>query len=144
MLELRCRTESSLPEVAESLLNSIPDGVRIVLLNGTLGAGKTALVKQLVRLLKANDEASSPTFSLINEYSGPEPIVHIDLYRLESVEEAMDIGIEDYFYSGNWVFVEWPELILPIVPEEHVIIEINVEPDSSRIFRIFKNTTSLA
>ena len=68
-------------------------------------------------------------------------IVHIDLYRLETLEEALDIGIEDYIESGDWVFIEWPALIMPLIHSGYASIDIRVEPDSSRIFRILIDST---
>ena len=140
-MDIHCKTEDDLHEVAQRALDFLPESTRIVLLSGDLGAGKTALVKELVSILRSDDEVSSPTFSIINEYEGASRIVHIDLYRLETLEEALDIGIEDYIESGDWVFIEWPALIMPLIHSGYASIDIRVEPDSSRIFRILIDST---
>ena len=101
-----------------------------------MGAGKTTFIRALVRALGVNDdEASSPSFSIINEYRSDttaELIYHFDLYRLESVEEALEIGVEDYFDSGALCLLEWPERIEALLPDDTVIVDIAVNPDESR------------
>lgn len=141
-MELHCRTEAELPSTAAKALDFISDYSRIVLLRGDLGAGKTTFIAELARLLGVEEKTSSPTFALINEYAGGELIYHIDLYRLETLEEAIDIGIEDYLYSGHWVFIEWPEIVLPLVPKPFTIIDISTGPESLRIFSILKDSTA--
>ena len=141
LMDIRCKTEDDLHEVAQRALDFLPESTRIVLLSGDLGAGKTALVKEFVSILESDDMVSSPTFSIINEYEGASRIVHIDLYRLETLEEALDIGIEDYIESGDWVFIEWPGLIMPLIHSGYASIDIRVEPDSSRNFRILIDST---
>ncbi len=104
--------------------------------NGPMGAGKTTFIRALVRALGVNDdEASSPSFSIINEYRSDttaELIYHFDLYRLESVEEALEIGVEDYFDSGALCLLEWPERIEALLPDDTVIVDIAVNSDESR------------
>ncbi len=104
--------------------------------NGPMGAGKTTFIRALVRALGVNDdEASSPSFSIINEYRSDttaELIYHFDLYRLESVEEAVEIGVEDYFDSGALCLLEWPERIEALLPDDTVIVDIAVNSDESR------------
>lgn len=101
-----------------------------------MGAGKTTFIRALVRALGVNDdEASSPSFSIINEYRSDttaELIYHFDLYRLESVEEALEIGVEDYFDSGALCLLEWPERIEALLPDDTVIVDIAVNSDESR------------
>jgi tRNA threonylcarbamoyladenosine biosynthesis protein TsaE len=124
--------ESDLPAVAKRLLLAAGDR-RIFLLEGTLGAGKTTLIKQLCASLGVDpSEVHSPTYALVNEYEGMETVYHLDLYRLKSLDEAIDIGIEDILYSGQYCFIEWPELIEPILPAEVIRIKLELAPDSAR------------
>ena len=92
-----------------------------------MGAGKTTLIKEICRQLGSSDHFSSPTYSIVNEYriSEQTKIYHIDLYRLKDVEEALSIGIEDYLYSNYYCFVEWPELVEHLLPEDTVKVTIN-------------------
>lgn len=141
-MEIRCSSLASLPGVASKLLDEIGPHRSVVLLEGDLGAGKTTLVQELCRALGAVELATSPTFSLVNEYPIDNGVIyHIDLYRLENLDEAVNIGIEEYLYSGNWCFVEWPQLIIPILEEPYYKVEITVVGDSERIFRILKFAT---
>jgi len=102
---------------------------KIFLLKGDLGAGKTTLVKHWMEELKVSDTVSSPTFSLVNEYIGPHhSIYHMDMYRLEDISEAYDIGIEEYLYdSEHHCIIEWPGIIMEILHPAFVVVEINVE-----------------
>ena len=123
--------ESDLISIAELILS---DGSfsNIFCLSGDLGAGKTRLIKSFGELLKLEDEVSSPTYSIINEYSSPKgPVFHMDLYRLDSVEAVQDIGFEEYLYSGQPIFIEWPEIAQNILPACNQI-NISAEHDSSR------------
>lgn len=110
--------------VAADILASYPDN-RIFILKGEMGAGKTTLVKALCRHLGVVDETASPTFAIINEYASPNGrICHLDLYRLKSVAEALDIGILDIIDSGDYCFIEWPELIEGFLPEGVVTLSL--------------------
>lgn len=108
--------------------------------NGPMGAGKTTFIRALSRALGvSDDEANSPSFSIINEYRSDttaELIYHFDLYRLESVDEALEIGVEDYFDSGALCLLEWPERIEPLLPDDTVIVDIKVNPDESRTLNL--------
>ena len=107
---------------------------KIVLFSGEMGAGKTTLIKEFCQYLGVQDEVSSPTFSLVNEYEGNAgPIYHFDLYRIRSEEELYDIGYEDYFFSGYLCLVEWPEMASGIIPENHISVKIRVENDQRLI-----------
>lgn len=104
-----------------------------------MGAGKTTFIKAICEQLGVTDDAvASPTFAIVNEYqpSTPSPvsskIFHFDFYRIKKISEAYDIGCEDYFYSGNLCFIEWPELIEPLLPDDAVRVTIDVQPDGSR------------
>ncbi|MCE5205339.1 MAG: tRNA (adenosine(37)-N6)-threonylcarbamoyltransferase complex ATPase subunit type 1 TsaE [Porphyromonadaceae bacterium] len=102
---------------------------------GNMGAGKTTFIKALCEALGVAETVSSPTFAIINEYRGTEgtPIFHFDFYRINKIEEAFDFGYEDYFYSGNLCFIEWPELVESILPQDAVKIAIRVAEDGRRI-----------
>lgn len=99
---------------------------RILVLNGTMGAGKTTLSKAICKELEVLDNVQSPTFSIVNEYLtlNDEVIYHFDFYRLEHPEEALAIGIEEYFDSGNLCLIEWPQKIGNLLPEQHLAIDI--------------------
>ncbi|HET6991292.1 MAG TPA: tRNA (adenosine(37)-N6)-threonylcarbamoyltransferase complex ATPase subunit type 1 TsaE, partial [Bacteroidia bacterium] len=118
-MKIIIESEDHLVEVSQKLLEFFPEK-RIFAFHGELGAGKTTFIKALCVELGVKDTMSSPSFSLVNEYhDGKEnPVYHFDLYRLKSPEEALDIGMEEYLYSGNYCFVEWPERAPEILPEE--------------------------
>ncbi len=123
-----------LPRAAAEFLAAIGDR-RIVALRGKMGAGKTTLVAELMRQLRMDDEASSPTFAIANEYHSSETgqtVYHFDFYRLESSAEAYDIGIEDYWDSGNLCLMEWTENIEDILADETLFVDIEELPDGSR------------
>jgi len=102
-------------------------------LEGNLGAGKTTFVQQICKKLGTKDIVTSPTFSLINPYiTDKGQIFHMDMYRLEHMEEAIDFGIEEYLWDGHICFIEWPELIEPILPDLFVRIKIELQEDQSR------------
>ena len=106
---------------------------KLVLFIGDLGAGKTTTIKCILKLLNCEDLGSSPSYSIINEYKANNTkIYHIDLYRLELAEEAFNLGIEDYLYSGNYCLVEWPQLIFDYLEEPYHIIKIEIQGDNSR------------
>lgn len=104
---------------------------------GEMGAGKTTFIAEVCRQLGSTEDSGSPTFSIVNEYSDADgnPIYHFDFYRLDSPAEALEIGAEDYFYSGNLCFMEWPERIGSLLPEEAVKVGIEELPDGRRIIR---------
>lgn len=123
---------SELDHAAKLLLKSFPDD-RVFLFYGNMGAGKTTFIKAICEVLEVQDNTSSPTFSIINEYkSSKGPIFHFDFYRIKEEEEAYDFGYEDYFYSGNYCFVEWPNKIPNLLPEDAKIIEIEITSSTSR------------
>jgi len=109
---------------------------KIVAIEGKMGAGKTTLIKSFCDVLGVAETVSSPTFSLVNEYADAEggSIFHFDFYRIKKLEEVYDIGYEEYFYSGNLCFIEWPEMISELLPENHVKIQIEVGENEERIF----------
>lgn len=125
------RSEEGVENAAREILDFCKSE-KIFAFYGQLGAGKTTIIKAMCRWLGAGEAFSSPTFSLVNEYDAGKPVYHIDLYRLNSLAEALDIGIEEYLYSGNYCFIEWPQVIAPVLPEESVQINIDVNQHQER------------
>ncbi|MWB93972.1 tRNA (adenosine(37)-N6)-threonylcarbamoyltransferase complex ATPase subunit type 1 TsaE [Flavobacterium sp. GA093] len=123
-------------EVAAQILAQNPK--KIILFNGEMGAGKTTLIKQLCKSLGVQDATSSPTFSLVNEYfaANNQIVYHFDFYRLNRENEALDMGVDDYLYSGNWCFIEWPEKIASLIPEEHSVVTIELMADGKRNLKL--------
>lgn len=119
-------------EVASQIVAQNPN--KVILFHGEMGVGKTTLIKALAKCLGVIGATSSPTFSLVNEYQTTtnQIVYHFDFYRLKIETEALDMGADDYFYSGNWCFIEWPEKIPNLVPEAHSIITINLLSDGKR------------
>ncbi|KAF0199141.1 MAG: ATP-binding protein [Bacteroidetes bacterium] len=137
-IELRCGGISDLDRIAGELISLYP-GKRIFALSGPMGSGKTTFIQALCRRLNVVDVVNSPTFSIVNEYltSVGASVFHFDLYRIRKADELLDIGYEDYFYSGDYCFIEWPELAADLIPDESVSITIEVEePGEDRIFTI--------
>lgn len=129
---------AALPEYSQRLLENFPNA-RVFAFTGEVGAGKTTFIQQLCKQLGIHEVVSSPTFALVNEYGytdtqsgNKNSAYHLDLYRLRSIEEALDIGIEDYLYSGKYCFVEWPEIIEPLLPEDTLRIHLEILSDSQR------------
>ncbi len=111
---------------------------KVILFNGEMGAGKTTFIKQLCKTLGVTVATSSPTFSLVNEYEADnnQLVYHFDFYRLKKETEALDMGVDDYLYSGNWCFIEWAENIANLIPENHSSITIEVLPDGKRLLKL--------
>ncbi|WP_296682423.1 tRNA (adenosine(37)-N6)-threonylcarbamoyltransferase complex ATPase subunit type 1 TsaE [Flavobacterium sp.] len=125
-------TIDELESVAQQIIAQQP--ARVILFHGEMGVGKTTLIKQLCKKLGVTEATSSPTFSLVNEYETitNQIVYHFDFYRLKNEMEALDMGADDYFYSGNWCFIEWAEKIPNLIPEEHAIITIELVDDGKR------------
>ena len=125
MLSLKAKGLDELDQVAARILESRPHS-RVFAFYGSMGAGKTTLIKSLCKQLMVKDVVVSPTFSLINEYRTDrnEPVYHFDFYRINSLTEAFDMGYEEYFYSGAYCFIEWPEKIEQLLPAGFVYISI--------------------
>lgn len=123
-------------KIALQIINSNPE--KVILFNGEMGAGKTTLIKTLCKTLGVHEATSSPTFSLVNEYEtyDNQLVYHFDVYRLKSQTEALDMGIDEYLYSGNWCFIEWAEKIPDLLPENHSIITICVLEDGKRLLKL--------
>ncbi len=134
MFQTHIKGLSALKDTAKQLLARFPED-RIFAFYGKMGAGKTTFIKALCRELGSHDNITSPTFALINEYSTDQGAViyHFDFYRIKKLEEAYDLGYEDYIYSGNYCFIEWPEMIQSLLPQGIVEVKI-VETDFGERF----------
>lgn len=117
---------------AKALLVQKP--AKVILFHGEMGAGKTTFIKALSQELGVKNATSSPTFSLVNEYEtgNGEIVYHFDMYRLKNEMEALDMGIEDYLYSGHWCFIEWAENIPNLIPDPHAAVTLTVLSDGKR------------
>ena len=110
---------------------------KIFLFYGDMGAGKTTFIKSICQKLGVDDTVSSPTFSIVNEYASPAgPVFHFDFYRLKTETEAMDLGFEEYLYSGNYCFIEWPEKVPNLLPDHAVNVRITITGDQERQLKI--------
>ena len=139
MFQTKITDISALQDTAKQLLDFFPDD-RIFAFYGNMGAGKTTFIKALCHQLGSEDNVTSPTFALINEYSTGDGsvIYHFDFYRIKKLEEAFDLGYEDYIYSGNYCFIEWPEMIESLLPEGIVEVRISEIENSIRLFEANK------
>ena len=136
MKQIKIDSLSELSDVAREIIDSL-EGRTVVLFRGEMGAGKTTLISRIVEELGAEDNVTSPTFAIVNQYEGTEcRIYHFDFYRIERLEEAYDFGYEEYFYSGDLCLVEWPEKIEPLLPEDAMQVMIRVVDEDSRVFEI--------
>ena len=126
--------QDQISEVAERILKSSES--KIFLFYGDMGVGKTTLIKEIVKQLGVTEISGSPSFSIVNEYEGKDgSIYHFDFYRINDIEEAYDIGLEEYFYGDNYVFIEWPEKIKELLPENATVLNIRKNKDGSRILK---------
>ena len=114
------------------------EGQRVFAFFGEMGAGKTTFIQALCRKLDVIDVVNSPTFTIVNEYHAENSIAiyHFDFFRIKKIEEVFDFGYEDYFYSGNYCFIEWPELIVNILPDNAVLVKITIDQGGTRILEI--------
>jgi tRNA threonylcarbamoyladenosine biosynthesis protein TsaE len=140
-MEIKIQSLDTIREAAREFIKYIGDR-RVFAFYGKMGAGKTTFVKAICEELGVEDVITSPTFAIVNEYeasltSHPAPltslsIYHFDFYRIKKLEEVYDMGYEDYFYSGSLCFIEWPELIEDVLPEDAVKVNIEEQPDGTR------------
>ena len=129
-------TIDQLQEVASQIIDSASS--KILLFYGEMGVGKTTLIKEIVKQLGVDDVVSSPTFSLVNEYvsNEGERIYHFDFYRISDEEEALDMGVEEYFDSNNWCLIEWPENIKNLLPLKADKISLSANEDGGRSLKV--------
>jgi len=131
-MEIKISNLDSIKEAASAFIQQIGDR-KVFAFYGSMGAGKTTFVKAICESLGVDDVITSPTFAIINEYHAHDDIIyHFDFYRIKKLEEVYDMGYEDYFYSGALCFIEWPELIEELLPEDAVKVSIKENPDGSR------------
>ena len=132
-LELTMHSQDDLPAVSKKILD-YAGSCRILLFDAPMGAGKTTLIKAICRELGSHDDLSSPTYSVVNTYKGTDAtIYHMDLFRVNSATELMDIGIEEYLDSGDYCFIEWPALAKDLVETDWVEVNLSVEGEQRRI-----------
>jgi ATPase, YjeE family len=131
-MEIKINDLNSIRETAREFIDHM-DGRKVFAFYGKMGAGKTTFIKAVCEELGVEDVITSPTFAIINEYSGKDDtIYHFDFYRIKKLEEVYDMGNEDYFYSGALCFIEWPELIEEVLPEDAVKVQIIEKEDGTR------------
>ncbi len=125
-------TEIDIPKIVRQILAS--SQYKTFLFYGKMGVGKTTLIKEFLQQLGVKEVSGSPTFSIVNEYEIPNDLIyHFDFYRIDTLEEAYDMGVEDYLYSGNYVFIEWPEKIESLLPEKAHKLVIERSENGERI-----------
>ncbi|WP_295770114.1 tRNA (adenosine(37)-N6)-threonylcarbamoyltransferase complex ATPase subunit type 1 TsaE [uncultured Mucilaginibacter sp.] len=125
---------TQLDSAARSLLNFAGEQ-KIFLFYGNMGAGKTTFIKELCAQLGVKEPVTSPTFSIVNEYeAGNSRVFHFDFYRLKNQEEALDMGYEEYFYSGDYCLIEWPEKISDLLPLNYIKVTIQADASQKRYF----------
>jgi len=127
----------NIDKVAETILDNVHS--KIMLFKGSMGAGKTTLIKALVRRLGSLDVVSSPTFALMNEYLTKDcKIYHYDFYRIKELEEALDLGFDEFIEEDAWNMIEWPDLVVGLLPLSYVEIEIDKLTDTKRVLHLKK------
>jgi len=132
-MEIRIQDLNHIDEAARQFVSQIGEHT-VFAFYGKMGAGKTTFVKAICEALGVEDVITSPTFAIVNEYEAKQrSIYHFDFYRIKKLEEVYDMGYEDYFYSGALCFIEWPELIEYLLPDDAVRVNIEVQPDGSRL-----------
>ena len=140
MINIEIKNLEHIRETARRFIDQMGEA-RVFAFYGTMGAGKTTFIKAICEELGVEDVITSPTFAIVNEYSLPLEgagggiLFHFDFYRIKRLEEVYDMGYEDYFYSGHLCFIEWPELIEELLPDDAVRISITQAPDGTRTIK---------
>lgn len=132
-MEIRIKNIDGISEAARQFIDNMGDS-KVFAFYGSMGAGKTTFIKAVCEQLGVKDVITSPTFAIVNEYEGP--IYHFDFYRIKRIEEVYDMGYEDYFYSGGVCFIEWPELIEELLPDDTIRVSITEQEDGSRLIEL--------
>ncbi len=134
-MDIKIESLDRIHEAAQQFIDNMGKG-NVFAFYGKMGAGKTTFIKAICECLQVDDVITSPTFSIVNEYYSnklDDSIYHFDFYRIKKVEEVFDMGYEDYFYSGRFCFLEWPELIEGLLPKDAVKVHIMEQEDGSRL-----------
>ena len=136
-MEIKINSLADINEAAKQFIENMGDG-KVFAFYGKMGAGKTTFIKAVCEELGVDDVITSPTFAIVNEYQSAttgDSIYHFDFYRIKKLEEVYDMGYEDYFYSGSLCFLEWPELIDDLVPEDATKVTIEATEEGGRIVK---------
>ncbi|MFW0714576.1 tRNA (adenosine(37)-N6)-threonylcarbamoyltransferase complex ATPase subunit type 1 TsaE [Pedobacter sp. N23S346] len=135
-MEIAVNDLSALPNAAAQLL-AFAGEVKIFIFDGDMGAGKTTFIKTFCQVLGVADVVSSPTYSIVNEYeSAKGSVYHFDFYRIKDIQEAYDLGYEEYFYGGGICLIEWPERVAELLPDHLVKVEISIVDENRRVFNL--------
>ena len=136
-MEIRIDNIGNIRQAARQFIDDMGTG-KVFAFHGKMGAGKTTFIKAVCEELGVEDVITSPTFAIVNEYTSSttgESIFHFDFYRIKKIDEVFDMGYEDYFYGGSLCFLEWPELIEELLPEDVTKVTISEEPDGTRLVK---------
>ena len=136
-MEIRIDNIGNIRQAARQFIDHMGTG-QVFAFYGKMGAGKTTFIKAVCEELGVEDVITSPTFAIVNEYTSSttgESIFHFDFYRIKKIDEVFDMGYEDYFYGGSLCFLEWPELIEELLPEDVTKVTISEEPDGTRLVK---------
>lgn len=137
MIDISIDSLDQLRGVATQILEAL-DGRTVVLLLGPMGSGKTTLVREVAAEMGSNDSVTSPTFAIVNEYVTLDrgSVFHFDMYRIERIEEAIDLGFDEYIHSGDLCLIEWPERVEQLLPDDAMVVKIEVLSPTERRFII--------